>query len=60
MANHKFEHLCQFNAVIGGQVVWKASHPYASFQPYNGPSCRPSRATIAMAHEKMLKDLYGT
>lgn len=46
-------------AKIGNRIVWIASHPFASFHPYDNKSlqdARPSRTTIRRAREKLERD----
>lgn len=60
MQNNKFVVEADgYYAEIGTLTVWVANHPYASFTPYGGVKVRPSRKTILMAYDQLIKDSLG-
>ena len=59
LALHRFESITTHTALIGGVEIWIENHPYASFTPQNGISCRPKRITILRAYDKLLEQIYA-
>lgn len=58
MKAHKFEQGSDCIAMLGGNQIWIANHPYASFRTVNGAIVRPSRRTILKAWDKLVKDTH--
>lgn len=62
MEKHRFRDLRSHTVMLGEHELWIANHPYASFKPYvgwNGINVRPSRKTILLAHDRMMKDCFS-
>lgn len=59
LESEKFTKITNHTACIGNLVLWTANHPYASFTPEIGPKCRPSRATILDAADKLHAQIFS-
>lgn len=56
METYKFTRVTECTAYLGGQCIWIANHPYASFRSYYSGYGRPSRYVIHKAYKKLMND----